>query len=322
MFSSQDGAATWTPLDSRAHNKKVQALALDGSTLYAGTGGGGVFKLDGVTWTQVNTGLVALAGECSGCPLQVLSLATDSRSPGTVYAGTEGAGVYKSSDGCELGPAPDDHQPGVSLGLSREGRDPGLARRRDTGEETLYAGAKGSVGNSGCSQSVGEPGPRSGTRVLQVRGQRSTLGSQDERDVRGQIPPTFTLNVYAIAMIGGRIYVGTDFGVFTSDDQAGSWDGVPRMHRTPVASNLVGLPIRALAASLNGTTTTLYAGSVGRGMFKREHTGAHRGARVDREEQRVDGSAGQGRGGRARGRPAGAVEGSGRSQQRRHRQER
>ena len=40
-------------------------------------------------------------------------------------------------------------------------------------------------------------------------------------------------------------------------------------------SNLVGLPIRALAASLNGRRrpTTLYAGTVGRGMFKREHTG-------------------------------------------------
>ena len=62
-----------------------------------------------------------------------------------------------------------------------------------------------------------------------------------------QIPPTFTLNVYAITMIGSRIYVGTDFGVFTSDDRAQSWDGVPRMHGPPVASNLVGLPIRALA---------------------------------------------------------------------------
>ena len=53
-----------------------------------------------------------------------------------------------------------------------------------------------------------------------------------------QIPPTTTLNVYAIAMIGGRIYAGTDFGVFTSNDRAQSWDGVPRMHdpRWPATS--------------------------------------------------------------------------------------
>ena len=134
MFSSQNGGASWTPVDDAGLiNKKVQALALDGSTLYAGTAGGGVFKLDAGTWTQVNTGLVALAGECGGCPLQVLSLATDSRTPGIVYAGTEGAGLYKSINSrCELGAAPDDHQPGVSLGLPREGRDPGRARRRDT----------------------------------------------------------------------------------------------------------------------------------------------------------------------------------------------
>src|SRR6185369_14012021 len=96
VFSSVNGGDTWVALDDGLTNKTVQALALDGSTLYAGTAGGGVFKWNGVIWTQVNTGLTALPDECADCPLQVLSLATDSRAPGTVYAGTEGAGLYKS----------------------------------------------------------------------------------------------------------------------------------------------------------------------------------------------------------------------------------
>jgi hypothetical protein len=100
VFSSPDGAV-WTPVDDAGLlNKKVQALAFDGVHLYAGTAGDGMFRLDAGTWTQINTGLVALAGsgECGSCPRQVLSLAVDSRTSGTVYAGTEGSGLYKTTD--------------------------------------------------------------------------------------------------------------------------------------------------------------------------------------------------------------------------------
>src|SRR5262249_24543976 len=66
VFSSQDGGTTWTPIDTGLTNKKVQALALDGSTLYAGTDGGGVFQLNGGTWTPVNNGLASVPDDnCS-----------------------------------------------------------------------------------------------------------------------------------------------------------------------------------------------------------------------------------------------------------------
>src|SRR5262245_25879652 len=99
VFSSQDGGANWTPLDTGLTNKKVQALVLDAGTLYAGTDGGGVFVWDGATWTAVNSGLAPAPGDCTACPLKILALAADSRAPGTIYAGTEGTGVYKSGDG-------------------------------------------------------------------------------------------------------------------------------------------------------------------------------------------------------------------------------
>ncbi len=67
-----------------------------------------------------------------------------------------------------------------------------------------------------------------------------------------------------------RIFIGTDIGVFTSDDGGGNWDGVPRID---LPDDLIGLPIRALGidptASCPGGAVKLYAGSGGRGMFSR-----------------------------------------------------
>ena len=66
----------------------VQALAIDPSspsTMYAGTGGFGVFKSTdgGASWTAINTGLTHL---------RVPALAVDANS--VPYAGTLGGGVF------------------------------------------------------------------------------------------------------------------------------------------------------------------------------------------------------------------------------------
>lgn len=81
----------------------IQALAVKGDTVYAGSFGSGVFRSDnrGASWSRANTGL--------GDPF-VLSLAvTDD---GTVYAGTLGGGVYRSRDGGQVWKA-------VNTGLKR-----------------------------------------------------------------------------------------------------------------------------------------------------------------------------------------------------------
>ena len=93
------GINEWTSLGLLGVD--VQALAIDPlapTTLYAGTGGEGVFKsIDGgASWSAMNNGLTNT---------DVFSLAIDPLAPGTLYAGTgsflnvEGAGVFKSSDG-------------------------------------------------------------------------------------------------------------------------------------------------------------------------------------------------------------------------------
>lgn len=82
---------------------EVTALAIDSqttTTLYAGTRGGGVFRTmnGGRTWRADNVGLrdavLTVDRDWS-----VTALAIDPRTPATVYAATEGHGLFKSTDG-------------------------------------------------------------------------------------------------------------------------------------------------------------------------------------------------------------------------------
>jgi photosystem II stability/assembly factor-like uncharacterized protein len=94
---SEDGGATWTaigPPTGGLLGMLILAIAVDPSTpstLYAATGGYGVWKSTnfGAEWVQAAT---ALAN-----PL-VLSLALDAAHPATLYAGTAGGGVFVSDD--------------------------------------------------------------------------------------------------------------------------------------------------------------------------------------------------------------------------------
>ena len=63
------------------------------STLYAGTGGAGVFKSTdgGATWTSINASWLSNAF--------VLALAVDPELPATIYVGSAGAQILKSTDG-------------------------------------------------------------------------------------------------------------------------------------------------------------------------------------------------------------------------------
>ena len=69
VFKTVNGGTSWDLMDAGLSNKKVQALAWDGTSLYAGTREekvnptdpnpvtGGVFKWTGTTWALMNNGL-------------------------------------------------------------------------------------------------------------------------------------------------------------------------------------------------------------------------------------------------------------------------
>ena len=100
VYKSTDGGTSWS--DSGLFSTPVLTLAIDPvepSTLYAGTGEG-VFKSidDGQSWVATNSGLrdSEIIDDVPG--YVVLSLAIDPSDSETIYAGTFGNGVFKSTD--------------------------------------------------------------------------------------------------------------------------------------------------------------------------------------------------------------------------------
>jgi hypothetical protein len=90
LFRSTDAGATWavTPLTSQV--RTLVADPLRPANIYAGTYGAGVHASTdgGTTWTPMNTGLT-----CNN----VLSLALRPGAENTLYAGTEGGSVFKTT---------------------------------------------------------------------------------------------------------------------------------------------------------------------------------------------------------------------------------
>ncbi len=101
VFKSTDSGSTWAAANSGLTNAWVTALAIDPaspSTLYAGTGNGGVFKStnSGTTWADASVGLPRYPGLPDY--LIVSGLTINPTTPSTLYVGTQGGGVFKSTD--------------------------------------------------------------------------------------------------------------------------------------------------------------------------------------------------------------------------------
>ena len=90
LFRSTDAGATWEATDL---TRSVRTLVYDPAhpqDMFAGTYGYGVYASNdsGATWTQMNDGLT-----CN----KVLSLALRPGAENTIYAGTEGGSVFKTT---------------------------------------------------------------------------------------------------------------------------------------------------------------------------------------------------------------------------------
>ena len=90
LLSSNDAGDSWTRIRVKEMSHTVEALAVFGATLYAGTYGSGVFRSDdkGNSWTAVNAGL-------TNRTVSTLLVVNED----TVFAGTSGGGIFRTMDG-------------------------------------------------------------------------------------------------------------------------------------------------------------------------------------------------------------------------------
>jgi hypothetical protein len=200
--AARAGTNVWT--SNGPYLESVTALAIDPhtpSTLYAGTGGAGVFRStnSGSSWSAVNTGLTGPFGAA----FPVTALAIDPHTPSTLYAGTEyeygygGVGVFQSTNSGASWSAVNSglaDPSGTAVSVTALAIDPHTP-------STLYAGAI-NCPMAGCS----------GAGVFQSTNSGSSWSAVNT----GLSGDALTVNALAIdPHTPSTLYASTDAGVFS-----------------------------------------------------------------------------------------------------------
>lgn len=292
IFKSTNQGATWTAnakaglgltnLSGMLQTVPVGRLAIDpnnSATIYAGSGGGGVFKTSdaGGTWTPVNSGLPGFRSSCAAAPgppgfdTHVLAIVIDPSNSATVYAVVssrtfpfgfglgKGGGVFKSTDG------------GGSWTPANSGLTNVEALAIDpTNPNTLYAGTV----PGGIFKSI--DGGASWNSV------NFTIASTDITEL--VVDPVNSGTVYAVARNHvfqkscSGIVNGTDSGIFKTTDGGGSW--VAMNSGLPTFAGF-GLPNAIIINSLaidpvnSNNLYTAASGDSAQGVFKSTDGGAN-----------------------------------------------
>ena len=289
LFRSVDKGNSWTQIGSESMKRSVSALAVSGTSIYAGTFGGGVFRsMDGGdSWTEINAGLTNRL---------IHSLLVVE---GTLYVGTSGGGVFRLADGEDswmeinngltnttvrnlvfwgntLYGATDNgivrtvdegkSWTTISTGLTTSQRTPYVSALVVSGSMLYAAAAPGGTFRleDGGSSWIEVNSKLSRIRSLVVTGTTFYAGTSGDGIFRleaGDDSWTYlgVPNQYieSLAVSGKKLYAGTALGgIFRSVDNGTSWTKVNE-----------GLTERSIQ-SLVFVGTKLYAATFGDGVFR------------------------------------------------------
>ena len=269
LFRSTDNGAVWTAVNTGRGCLGVRSIFVDGTNLFAGTTGGGVYLStnNGTSWTSASTGLI---------PITVLSLCLSPPSGESegcnLYAGTQ-FGIFRSTNDGEK-------WEGASTGLT----DPRIYSLAVSGKY-VFAGTGGfpyGVGGVFLSTDSGASWAATGLRNVLVNALAVSPGSGEGggtnifaggtgffRSTDNGTSWTSTNTgltdgpVYSLAVIGRNLFAGTEYGgVFLSTNDGTSWQ-----------SASTGLPSpQPDVFSLAVSDTNLFAGTRG-GVFRSTDNG-------------------------------------------------
>ncbi len=279
VHKTTDDGQTWVPINEGLARPNVLTMAVDPllpDTLYAGTWYSEIYQSidSGSTWRLVNGGL-ARGAQINALVIQRTARARSDQTSGVLYAGTNGAGVFNSTDG------------GVSWTAVNNGLDDlhvQVLALAPTEGGILYAGTSSSIYHLNLDSGT-DPGrllwqpaqhglPREEVHSIVVDERspnviyaatatgtgeiyRSTDGGSSWTAIgRGSLPTNIKIQALAINPSRGRpntLYASTDGGVFRSEDGGSSWrainDGLPP--HANVLTILVDVKRSCLYASIN-----------------------------------------------------------------------
>jgi photosystem II stability/assembly factor-like uncharacterized protein len=299
MHMATDGASlSWTTTASTGlFNKYVYSIYSNGSSLYAGTFGAGVFISinNASTWTRSNNGI------------KDVTVASLSNNGSTLFAGTLGNGVFASTDNGSnwiqadntgltnpfvncLMPYSTNMFAGTNAGIFLTGNNgfswtysgTGLPANTQincltTVSSNMFAGGNDhnvykSTNNGASWTSLGAPGtgPVNAFTVIGVNIFLGCIGNGVYYSLNGGTTwiPSVTgltnLNVHSLTSLGTtNIYAGTEAGVFFSNNTGATW--------TAVSNTTNGMPPITVYSLVNDGTNVI-AGTY-RGIYLTTNNG-------------------------------------------------
>lgn len=278
VYRSADGGATWERTGyglAEGSTPVTLVAAPDASTVYVGTenrsrdgleeDSGGVYRSDdaGASWTPLSIGLPLEAS--------IVSLALDPHDRGTIYAGTAGHGIFKSTDGgirwraARAGLRSSEGYPRIN-DLVVDGADPAI----------VYAAtSRGSAMSldGGTSWRIPDRGDLHVTTLVAVRGAdpalvagtigRGIVRSVDRAETWRPANDGFTalaaMSIVAEPRAASSVWIGTyESGLFNTLDGGRTWSHVAAIGvRT----------VRAVAVA-PGPRRVVYVGTDDAGVMK------------------------------------------------------
>lgn len=242
LIFSRNAYSQWTQ-SSGPYGGSVWSVLSSGSTIYAGTFGGGIFMSnnDGASWTPLSSGL-------DFRDAIVLSMAADGS---TLFAGFDKTGLFVSRNS------------GVSWSKVTSISSKTISSLTVNGSN-IYAGTADGLfisTDNGISWSLVNAGLISVNSML-ISGGNMFAGNQNGISKSSDNGITWTAvnsgldNTYvnSLAQIGGTLFAGTNGGVFRSTNGSATW--------TSVNSGISNITILSLATS----GPNLFAGTAGGGV--------------------------------------------------------
>jgi ligand-binding sensor domain-containing protein len=284
----------WVEKNNGLYGGRVSALVADGSNLFAGTNGGGVFlsNNNGASWTAVNTGLTNLyvyslavsgsnlfAGTNSGVFLSTnngtswtavntgltsLNISSLTVSGSNLFAGTTGGGVFLSTNN------------GASWAAVNTGLTFPFVGSLTVSGSNLFAGTSGggvflSTDNGASWKAVNTGLTLQNVYSFTVSGSNLFAGTAGggvflsaNNGASWTAVNTGLTNqfVSSLTVSGSNLFAGTNAGVFVSTNNGASWTVVN-----------TGLPTNTYVTSLMASGSNLFAGTGG-GVFLSSNNGA------------------------------------------------
>lgn len=251
VFRSDDRGKTWTPFNRGRTRTDVGALTISGATIYAGTDEAGIFRSSDEGDTWIPSNIGLTDQWKAGAP-PVLSLAVSGT---TVYAGTAGdiGGIYRSND---------EGSSWIFKGKRTGATDISLA----ISGTTIYA-AQSYFRSLFSSEDGGNTWESKFAEDIEfsslvVMGSKIYAGTRNRGVYRSE-DAGITWNtdntglgtraILSLMVLNGIIFAGTDAGVYRSEDGGRTW---------------VGTNLRGYIYSLIVSGSSIYAGTRNRGAYR------------------------------------------------------